>query len=181
MDLASATRNKLRTHIISPLLSLALIDSTVNCCVSQSVELPIKLPCSLSCVVDFFLIPLDGSCAVVLGYSWLQKQNPLINWQNKTIKLQNQTSEPNQELILKDSMSKPKKPHISLITVMNFWYTCKWDGVITGQLQLTKESDLLDRSSKVGAAEPNLEKIPNEYWQFVEVFSKAKSKQLPPH
>ena len=85
-------------------------------------------------------------------------------------------SEPNQELTLEDPMSKPKKPHISLITIMNFWHACKQDGVITGQLQLTKESDLLDRSSRVGAAEPNLEKIPNEYQQFVEVFSKAKSK-----
>jgi len=69
MDLVFAAGNNLKTHTISSLLSLTLINSTVNCCVSQSVELQIKLPCGLSCMVDFFLIPLDGSCTVVLEYS----------------------------------------------------------------------------------------------------------------
>jgi len=37
--------------MISPPLPLTLIDSTVNYCASQSVELPIELPCGSSCVV----------------------------------------------------------------------------------------------------------------------------------
>jgi len=179
MNLVFAVRNNLRTHTISPPLSLTLIDSTVNYCVSQSVELQIELSCGLLCIVDFFLIPLDRSCTVVLGYSWLQKQNPIIDWQNKTIKLWDQTSEPNQELAQKNPRSRPKKPHISLVTALNFQHAYKQDRVIEGQIQLNKDSNLLGRSSRVEVVKPNLEGIPNEYWQFAEVFSKSKSKQLP--
>jgi len=60
--------------MISPPLLLTLIDSTVNCCASQSVELPIELPCGSSCIVDFFLIPLDRSCVINIewDYSYYQ-------------------------------------------------------------------------------------------------------------
>jgi len=79
MNSVFAARSNLRTCTIFPPLPLTLIDGTVNCCVSQSVELQIELPCSLLCVVNFFLTPLDESYTVVLGYSWLQKQNPIID------------------------------------------------------------------------------------------------------
>jgi len=181
MNSVFAARSNLRTCTIFPPLPLTLIDGTVNCCVSQSVELQIELPCSLSCVVDFFLTPLDESYTVVLGYSWLQKQNPIIDWQNKTIKLQDQTSKPDQELNQEDPRSRPKKPHIFLVNILNFQHVCKQGGAIEGQIQLTEDSNLLGRSSRVEIVEPNLKGISNEYWQFTKVFSKLKSKQLPPY
>lgn len=61
----------LKTWTIS-LLSLSLIDGTVNNLVSWVVNLPIEFACGLSCLWELFVITLDNVYEVVLGHNWLQ-------------------------------------------------------------------------------------------------------------
>jgi len=78
--------NKLAYQDIEP-RSLSLIDGTVNNCVNRTVTLPMKFPCGASFQIKFFVIPLDGSCEVVLGHNWLMMSNPQIDWEQGTIQI----------------------------------------------------------------------------------------------
>jgi len=60
-------------------VSLILIDSTINCFVSQITMLPILLSCSYEVPIEFFITKLNESSLAVLGFSQLQSYNSLID------------------------------------------------------------------------------------------------------
>jgi len=78
MDPNFIVLNGLTCQTIAP-LSVVLIDSTVNACVTHAVSFPIDFACGYSCVPEFFMIKLESTYLVVLRHNWLVKHNPNID------------------------------------------------------------------------------------------------------
>jgi len=70
--------NELTCQTIAP-LSVALIDSTVNACVTHAMSFPIDFAYGYSYVPEFFVTKLEGTYLVVLRHNWLVKHNPNID------------------------------------------------------------------------------------------------------
>jgi len=71
-------------------------------------------------------------------------------------------------------------PHISLINAAAFVRVCKLEGSTKYQLQLCPSDSAKARSSSASTL-PDLDIVPPEYRDYVDVFSKAKASGLPLH
>ena len=82
MDSQFAINNQLPLENLQTPLRLTLFDGSAASqgLIIQSTTLDIQFPCSTQHRVMFLLTPLDRSATAVLGYSWLHRHNPLINW-----------------------------------------------------------------------------------------------------
>ena len=69
----------------TPPVALCLFDSSLNSTISKIANLPIIFSTSNCMNLDFYVISLDSSCSLVLGYNWLAQHNPLIDWVNGPI------------------------------------------------------------------------------------------------
>ena len=148
-------------------------------------------------IVNFYVTPLDPSCSLVLGYNWLTRYNPLIDWVLGSIIFRPQIIDPltpsltssakaaklpQQNPIASVEVPTPSDsaPHISLIGAAAFMRACKLPGSQSFQIHLSDPS-ISAHSVSVSDENPDLSQIPKEYHDFADVFSKAKAYKLPPH
>ena len=68
MDPNFVMSNELTCRTIAP-LSVALIDGTINACVTHAVSFPIDFACGYLYVPEFFMTKLEGTYPVVLGHN----------------------------------------------------------------------------------------------------------------
>ena len=66
-------------------LPLILIDSSSEHTVKGIVTLPIYLSYSYSCQIKCYVMDLEGTYPIVLGYNWLANNNPLIDWKAHSV------------------------------------------------------------------------------------------------
>ena len=78
--------NNYGLHTLSvPPLQLRLFDGTTNSTVTQAIDLPVHFASGEITLTTFYITLLDGSCAIVLGHSWLARHNLLIDWVTSSI------------------------------------------------------------------------------------------------
>jgi len=191
----------------TPSVALCLFDDLLNNTISEIANLPIIFSTGNCINLDFYIIPLDSSCFLVLGYNWLAQHNPLIDWVNRLINFhpslwENLASShiaaniPLASLLLlnislqsldsivsilvsETSMSNSKQPNIVIIGAVVFLHTSKYLGFSNFELYLCS-SDIQANFTKLAEA-PDFSNIPFGYHKFANIFSKAKAEVLAPH
>ena len=143
--------------------------------------------------VNFYVTPLDSSCSVVLGYNWLTRYNPLIDWVLGSIRFRPQllgmsipsptssakaASLPPQNPSVSDETPQTSAPKVSLIGAAAFVRACKLPGSQCYRINL---SDTSAMSATIPDEPTDLSQIPKEYHDFADVFNKSKAYTLAPH
>ena len=189
-----------RKHNLSltsvPPIKLKLFDGTSNSIITQSLKLPVKFPSGESITLKLFVTPLDPSCSLVLGYNWLTRYNPLIDWVLGSIKFRSQLLDPLTLTPMSSARSaqlpsqKPSvstepspsdsAPRVSFINAAAYVRACKLPGAQSFRIHLS-DSSVSGKASSVSDEVPDLVNIPKEYHDFADVFSKTKADTLAPH
>ena len=202
VDSAFVRRFNIPTISVEP-IELTLFDGSSNAIITESVELPVKFPTGESMTITFYVTPLDPSCSVVLGYNWLSRYNPLIDWamgsiifrphlldgsvptptssaKEATPPLQNPSVSLETPITPITPTPSDSVPRISMIGAAAFVRACKLPGAQSFKIHLSDPS-VSAKSASVSDEVPDLSHIPEEYHDFADVFSKAKADTLPPH
>ena len=163
--------------------------------ITEAVELPICFSLNNLFSIDFYVTSLDTSCSIVLGHNWLTYHNPLIDWVSGSITFwTSKQVDPTKPLTAKtctttvksrpaEMPSKLQAPLITLINTATFKQACRMEGSVTFQLNITlpnvkeHEECMANLDSKL----VDMESVLEAYWDFSNVFSKAKADTLAPH
>jgi hypothetical protein len=200
----------LKYSTISPLV-LRLLDGSANNIISRTVEIPITFPTGERFSVRFYVTSLVPNCPMVLGMSWLRQHNPLIDWSLGRIEFRSKTQikepvptgtpSPSNPIApnpapspLSNSRSLPEpspvsssipelsppqsKPLVSLVNATAFARACKLPGAQSFSITLL---ELMGHAARTDSSPPDISRIPEEYHEFADVFSKAKAQTLAPH
>ena len=208
IDSKFVSTHDLTTYTMPP-RRLHLLDGSSNSVINRAVDLPIRFPTGDIFTSTFFVTPLDSSAALVFGYNWLHRYNPLIDWSANRIdyfRTPPQTTPtskppsgptapiqpPENTCTLPTSPSDPPVDptpsafpsiSISFVNAVAFNRACKLPGSEVFQLSPSDINGISGRASATSAAKPpiDLSHVPEEYHEFRDVFSQDKADSLPPH
>ena len=196
IDTTFINKNSLYSYFVS-LLQLCLFDGTTNSTITEAINLSICLSISDITLMTFYVTLLGGSYSLVLEHNWLILHNPLIDWVLSSISfhaleqtmpetpsspLQPPDLSPPANTIQSDihCFSDHKLNHIMIISAPAFALACHLEGPIQFSLQVQpKKTTLYFTFTTFKPA--NLARVPSEYHDFTDVFSKSKASQLALH
>src|SRR5882672_537792 len=160
-------------------------------------------------LLEFLLTCLDPSCSAVLGHRWLAKYNPQIDWNLGHISFKTQgidvgpqadpskpsvsaqsasTSPPNRSTPtnLPNPSDPPARPHILIVKPKEFLRVLRANEAsapYVAYLHTTKSrpSTTSNKLMSPPDVDTDMSRIPLEYHDYFDVFSKSKADQLPEH
>ncbi|SOV04526.1 uncharacterized protein UDID_17112 [Ustilago sp. UG-2017a] len=170
--------------------TLLLADGKTQVIISKEVQ--------LSCLVaELFLSDITfqvtdlGLCPIILGLPWLKGANPHIDWKSGNITMRSPPLTPS---LMAPSQPSPTLPSASLdidvIDAIAFDQSLQSDCLTSGTLYpspvqsqhlLATTTTSADTTMALAydAGLPDI--IPQEYHQYLDVFSRVKADKLPPH
>jgi len=194
VDIGFVRRYKLATRDVSRAVPVHNADGSLNGYVKEHVEIPMEIIDSEGTVhretIDLQVINLGGKHDIFLGYDWLQRHNPLIDWQNKEFSFARCPGHCDRELAARNLEALP-----NYVRRLNSYDD---DGykveetlpAYVRRLNSYEDSGFKDerhvrasqtKSTEITAEAPKGDKvtIPPQYAEFSDVFEKAKFDQLP--
>jgi len=176
-----------------PPIRLRLLDGTSSAIITQTTSIPVTFETGESMIIDFYVTPLDPSCAVVLGYNWLTRYNPMIDWVLGSITFRSQLLDGQVPSPTSSARPAPlpsrkppetpfsvEHPRVALIGAAAFALASKQSGSQCFKIHLSLPS-VSANSASVPEAPPDLSYVPEEYHDYADVFNKAKADTLAPH
>jgi len=204
IDSKFVNKHSLETYAITP-LELCLLDGSMNTFITKAIKLDIQFSTGEVNSETFYVTPLDSSCVLVLGHSWLTHYNLLIDWVLGHIEFRKgtlrmpaspvppsvesasasaSTAPPPEDSSLPSDSDSPQltAPYVSLIVgAAAFVRACKLTGSTNFTLYIRPEDAKLCSASTATPVDSNLSAVPEVYHDFADVFSKAKATTLAPH
>ena len=199
VDQAFVNSSSVTPYSVSP-LRLRYLDGR-HSIITQAIASDIRLPSGDVHRQEFYVTPLDSTCNMVLGYSWLYRFNPLIDWVKGSITLRDpfpvgrnsstppQSPSPQPEPPVA-SMPSPSPsstsalpsvpPKVSLVSAAAFATIIRQKDTV----QFTIRAQVPEAQGRSGATTsppPDLSNLPSEYHDLADVFSEADAFTLPPH
>src|SRR5882724_7245531 len=186
-----------------PPIWLRLIDGTSNSIISQALDLQLCFPTGKSQKLTLFVTLLDQSCTIVLGYRWLTRYNPSIDWVLGSISFRQlvqheslssppietflsvapplKPPDPVLEMKKPTSLVEPRKtPRVTLINAAAYSHASKLEGSKCFQLQIS-HPEVTSQTMTTTEKTVNMDNVPEEYHNFTDVFSKSKASKLAKH
>src|SRR5882724_11746955 len=174
-----------------------------NSVIFQALDLQIHFPTRESQNLTFYITPLDQSCTIGLGYHWLTCYNPLIDWVLGSIffwqPLQHKSKSSPPVKTLPSSAPLPKLPdpvldipksvlpvesqkplRVTLINAAAYSRTSKLEGSNCFQLRISLP-EVTSHSTTTSETKVNMSTIPEDYYDFTDIFSKSKASKLANH
>src|SRR5260221_13715512 len=118
--------------------------------------------------LEFFITNLDENYSLVLGYDWLARHNPNIDWMETKITFRELKN-------LKKEPASSRKIDIRMVSAVTMTKLCKDLGTSTFVISMT------DLNPSQAAATEILDSIPAEYHEIRDVFSGEKAGTLALH
>ena len=176
------------------------MDGTSNCVITQALDLSICFPTGETQNLTFFVTPLDQGCTIVLGFHWLTRFNPSIDWVlghiifRQSLQPEAKMSPPVETLLSAPTPALPnpipdpetplppvkrKPPRVTLINASTFACACKLKDTQRFQLRISVP-ETAGHSATISAL-VDLSMLPEDYHDFTDVFSKSKAGKLADH
>src|SRR5258705_13444476 len=193
VDELFAKKNKLSLSKLLSTIPLQLFDRTTQNSISHKTTIPLTFSTGETHRTEFYVTKLDKGYSIVLGYDWLVRHNPSIDWAETKVVFLGTV-----KALERPSVPASSKFDIQLVSAKTISCLCRKPGNSVYRLDHHSEVEVDKPSPHLTSlhSEPTSELhsvrtstlaldsmggIPVEYHEFHEVFSGTKADTLPPH
>src|SRR5258707_756968 len=193
VDELFAKKNKLLLSKLPSTIPLRLFDGSTWNSVSHKTTIPLTFSTGETHQMEFYVTKLDKGYSIVLGYDWLVRHNPSIDWAETKVVFPGTVKAPE-----RPSVPTSSKFNIQLVLAKTISRLCREPGNSVycldhhSEVEVDKTSPHLTSPHSKPTSElhsvhtstlalDSMGRIPVEYHEFHEVFSGTKANTLPPH